>query len=57
MLKGIIFDMDGVLIDTEPVYYRAVYKTFEEQNLSLKDEDFYACVGKTYNTMYEKYCK
>ena len=33
MLKGIIFDMDGVLINTEPLHYRVWKKTFQDKGL------------------------
>ncbi|MGN0400207.1 MAG: HAD family hydrolase, partial [Blautia sp.] len=29
MLKGIIFDMDGVIINSEPVHYRVWKKALE----------------------------
>lgn len=39
MVKAIIFDMDGVLIDTEPVYLERYKKLFQKNNQPV-DDDF-----------------
>ncbi|MEK9613473.1 MAG: HAD family phosphatase [Flavobacteriaceae bacterium] len=35
MLKCVIFDMDGVIIDSEPLHRKAFYKMFEELGISV----------------------
>ncbi len=37
MLKAILFDMDGVIADTEPLHFLSVKKTMEEYNINLSD--------------------
>lgn len=45
IIKGILFDMDGVLIDTEEFHYLAWKKAFESKNIDLSKSD------------YSKYCQ
>lgn len=40
-LKAVLFDMDGVIVDTEPLHKKAYYKTFEDLGIEVSDE-FYA---------------
>lgn len=47
MLKGIIFDMDGVLINTEPLHYRVWKKTFQEKGLEIEYKHYKGCIGST----------
>ncbi|MDD3927950.1 MAG: HAD-IA family hydrolase [bacterium] len=42
---GVIFDMDGVLLDSEPFICRAACMMFEEKGLHVKPEDFIPFVG------------
>ncbi len=45
-MRGILFDMDGVLCDSEPFLYEAARQMFEERyNLRLAREDFAPFVG------------
>jgi len=39
MLKGVIFDMDGVLIDSHPIHKRAWQKFFDSLGLAVSDEE------------------
>jgi beta-phosphoglucomutase len=39
MLKGVIFDMDGVLIDSHPIHKRAWRKFFEMLDLTVSDRE------------------
>lgn len=41
MIKAILFDMDGVLIDSEPLHCKAYVKAFKEFNIPFKDEEYY----------------
>lgn len=41
MLKAILFDMDGVIVDTEPLHRKAYFKMFADVGINV-DEDLYA---------------
>ena len=45
MLKGVIFDMDGVLVDSEEYICEAAMKMFAEHGFKVKPEDFIPFVG------------
>lgn len=45
MLKAVLFDMDGVLADSEEFICEAAMKMFEEKGLRVKAEDFLPFVG------------
>ena len=45
MLKAVMFDMDGVLVDTEEYIRRAATRMFEEKGLEVRPEDFLPFVG------------
>ncbi len=40
VLKGVIFDLDGVLVDTVPAHYSAWRRMFQEEGYAF-DEDVY----------------
>lgn len=41
MLKAVLFDMDGVIVDTEPLHRKAYFKMFNDVNIVV-DENLYA---------------
>lgn len=41
MLKAVLFDMDGVIVDTEPLHRKAYYKMFDDINIEV-DSNLYA---------------
>ena len=45
MLKAVLFDMDGVLADSEEFICEAAMKMFEEKGLKVRAEDFLPFVG------------
>jgi beta-phosphoglucomutase-like phosphatase (HAD superfamily) len=45
MLKAIIFDMDGVLIDSMPLHAAAWKKAFLDMGMEIQDKDIYAIEG------------
>lgn len=44
-IRALIFDMDGVLIDSEPLWRRAEIETFAEVGLALSDADCLQTTG------------
>jgi beta-phosphoglucomutase len=44
-LRGVIFDMDGVLVDSEPFLAEAAIRMFAEKGFELKPEEFHPFVG------------
>lgn len=47
MLKGIIFDMDGVLINSEPFHYRVWKETLRRRGIHIEYDIYKACIGST----------
>jgi beta-phosphoglucomutase-like phosphatase (HAD superfamily) len=45
VLKALIFDMDGVLVDSMPFHAAAWKKAFLDMGMKIKDEDIYAIEG------------
>jgi beta-phosphoglucomutase len=45
MIKGVLFDMDGVLVDSEPFICKAAIMMFHELGVSATPEDFHPFVG------------
>lgn len=47
MLKSIIFDMDGVLVNSEPVHYRAYLMALEPWGKTFSYEEYKTYIGTT----------
>ena len=45
--KGIIFDMDGVLVNTEPLHFRCWQEVLKEDGITLNYEIYKPCIGST----------
>lgn len=45
MIKGVLFDMDGVLVDSEAFICKAAIKMFLEKGVVVKETDFQPFVG------------
>jgi len=52
MIKAVIFDFDGVIVDSEPLHLRAFQRTVETLGLRLSTTDYYlrylACDDKSF---------
>ncbi len=46
-IEAVIFDMDGVLADSEPLYYLSLNQVLQSHGHSLTDEDNRAILGTT----------
>ncbi|MCT3834402.1 HAD family phosphatase [Elizabethkingia anophelis] len=46
-LKSVLFDMDGVIVDTEPLHRKAYFKMFDEFGINVSEELFTSFTGKT----------
>lgn len=59
MIKCIIFDMDGVLINTEPIHFKLWKQTFAENGLIIEYDRYKDCIGSTndflMNLIYKNY--
>jgi len=47
VIKAILFDMDGVLVDTERLMPKAAAEAFRDMGIPASEEDFLANVGKS----------
>jgi beta-phosphoglucomutase len=45
MIKAILFDFNGVIIDDEPIQMRAYQEILKDENIDLTEEDYYSCLG------------
>lgn len=55
MLKAIVMDFDGIVIDTEVVWYEIFKEWFKtKQNYDLSIEEFLQCVGSNVNDLFRE---
>lgn len=47
MLKAVIFDMDGVIIDSEPLHHRAYHAMFDEVGITVSPDLYNSLTGKS----------
>jgi len=52
MIQTVIFDMDGVIIDSEPVYFKIDKQMFEELNIAVSFEEHCSYVGTSSQNMW-----
>lgn len=46
-LKAVLFDMDGVIVDTEPLHRKAYFKTFEDLGIEVSDDLYNSFTGNS----------
>lgn len=56
MLKAVIFDMDGVIIDSEPLHHKAYHKMFEDVGVKVSNELYDSFTGKATLPICQQLC-
>ncbi len=46
-LKAVLFDMDGVIVDTEPLHHKAYFQMFYDRNLEVSDAMYHSFTGQS----------
>ena len=57
MLKAILFDMDGVIVDTEPLHCKAYDQMFDAVNIDVSDELYASFTGQSTISICRKLCE
>lgn len=56
MIKAIIFDMDGVIIDSEPMHNKAYHNMFDEVGIDVSDELYQSFTGQSTINICKRLC-
>ncbi|MBC2844900.1 HAD family hydrolase [Winogradskyella flava] len=47
MLKAVLFDMDGVIVDTEPLHRKAYFQMFRDVNINVSEDLYTSFTGQS----------
>jgi len=56
MLKAVIFDMDGVIIDSEPMHNKAYHDMFDEVGIEVSTEFYESFTGQSTINICKRLC-
>jgi HAD superfamily hydrolase (TIGR01509 family) len=54
VLKAVIFDMDGVIVDSEPIHHRVERQLFEKYGLAISQEEHQTFIGVSTRDMWSQ---
>ena len=54
MIRTVIFDMDGVVIDTEPIHHSAFFRLFAELGLSITEAEYATTLGSSTRNVFQQ---
>lgn len=54
MIKTVIFDMDGVLVNSEPLHHEVSFVQFKNLNIEVTDDIFSTFTGNSNKMIYQK---
>src|SRR4030095_7554779 len=53
MIKGLLLDFNGVIIDDEPIQMRAYQEVLGGEGIDLTEEDYYSALGMDDRRLFE----
>ncbi|HLW07277.1 MAG TPA: HAD family phosphatase [Marinilabiliaceae bacterium] len=56
-LKAVLFDMDGVIVNTEPLHKKSYFKTFDEIGIEVSEELYSSLTGRATLKICEILCE
>lgn len=56
MIKAVIFDMDGVIVNSEPLHKKAYYNMFKDFKLDVSESLYESFTGKSTYSICEQLC-
>ena len=54
MIRTVIFDMDGVIIDTEPIHHHAFFTQFAELGITVSDALYASFLGSSTRNVFQR---
>ncbi|MDG1374970.1 MAG: HAD family phosphatase [Flavobacteriaceae bacterium] len=57
MLKAVLFDMDGVIVDTEPLHHKAYNMMFDDVGIDVSDTMYRSFTGQSTRRICEFLCE